>query len=61
MADTHKFVGNHAAEVAGVMRGPGESFSLDAEQLEDVHVKDMLDNNLLMTLSGGESKKEGDK
>lgn len=54
MADTHKLIGTHAEEIAGVMYGPGETFTLTDEQLKDPQVKDRLDNGVLMSLKGGD-------
>lgn len=56
MADTHKVIGNHPEEVAGVMYGPGESFTLTSEQAKDPVVVDLVNIGSLMQLSvkGGE-------
>lgn len=50
MADTHRYVGDHAAEIGGVMREPGEFLSLSKEQLEDAHVADAIDNGTIVDL-----------
>lgn len=54
---THKLVGNHAQEVAGVMYAVGETMALDKAQQNDPLVKDMIENGVLMVLKnekGGE-------
>lgn len=54
MTDTHKLVGNHAEEIAGVMYGPGETFTLTKEQLQDPVIKDQIAIGTIMELKGGE-------
>lgn len=58
MADTHRYVGNHAAEILGVMREPGEMLTLSKEDLNDPHVADLINIGTVTTLSdfgkGGE-------
>lgn len=57
MSDTHRYVGDHAAEVSGVMRAPGEFVTLTKEQEADLHNQDMIDSGTLLALDvvkGGE-------
>lgn len=54
MADTYKVLSNHAEEVAGVMYAPGETLTLNKEQLNDVNIKDLIAIGTLMELKGGE-------
>ena len=58
MADTHKFIGSHAEEVNGVMRAPGDTFSLSNEELERVDIKSYLEDGKLLSLK--EQKKGGE-
>lgn len=55
--NTHRYTGTHAAEIVGKMLGPGEFFSLTKDQLNDPHIKEMLENGTLLALDkkGGES------
>lgn len=68
MADTHRYVGDHAAEIDGVMREPGEFLSLSKEQLDDAHVADLVDTGVIVDLKSftsgvpsGATNKGGDK
>lgn len=56
MADTHRYVGNHAQEILGVMREPGEFLSFDKEALEDAHVQDMVDSGMIVDLKSFTTK-----
>lgn len=50
MADTHRYVGNHAAEINGVMQEPGAFLKLSKEQLEDPHIKDYIESGAIVDL-----------
>lgn len=56
---THRYVGDHAAEILGVMREPGEMLALSKENLEDDHVADLINVGQISTLS--DFDKGGDK
>lgn len=55
---THKFIGTHAEEVAGVMRGPGDTLTLTNEDLETESVKTFIADGRLLDLS--KAQKGGD-
>lgn len=48
--NTHRYVGNHAQEILGAMREPGEFLVFDKDSLEDAHVKDMIDSGMIVDL-----------
>lgn len=61
MADTpatHRYTGNHAAEILGVMREPGEMLTPSKEDLNDAHFMDLVNTGQISILSdfgkGGE-------
>lgn len=53
-ADTHKYIGDHAEEIAGLMRAPGDLFTLTKEHLSDLHIKEYIKTGKLLELKGGE-------
>lgn len=51
---THRYVGNSAKEIAGTFYAPGDFLDLSKEDLQDSQVKEMLLNNQIMVLKGGD-------
>lgn len=62
MADTHRYTGNHAQEfVVGdkaLMVAPGSFLNLSKSDLENAHVKDMLNSGQLLELKSKGGEKE---
>lgn len=51
---THRYVGNHAQEIIVgdkvVMAEPGYMLTLSADDLEDAHNKDLVDNGMIVDI-----------
>jgi hypothetical protein len=48
-AGEYKWIGNHPQDFGGQMVGPGDTVTLSEEQVKDLYIKDLADQNLLLS------------